>query len=236
MIRLHQFAPAFGLPSASPFCMKLETWLRMAGVPYELDNRGAVTESPKGKLPFIVDEDGTVRGDSQQIIEHISARIGDPLDAELTPLARAQGTAFQRLFEESLYWVMLHSRWVEPDGWALTRPVLFGEMSPLLRWIVAPLVRRGIARDLRGHGIGRHSATEIHAIGCRDISAVTEFLGFKPFMLGDHPTSIDATAYAFLAHLLWVPVHSPVREYARSRRTLEAYCRRMQERFYATSG
>ena len=33
MIKLFQFPPAFGLPNASPFCMKLETWLRMAGLP-----------------------------------------------------------------------------------------------------------------------------------------------------------------------------------------------------------
>ncbi len=35
MLRVYQFAPAFGLPNASPFCMKLETWLRMAGLPFE---------------------------------------------------------------------------------------------------------------------------------------------------------------------------------------------------------
>jgi hypothetical protein len=28
MIRLHQYPPMFGLPNPSPFCMKLETWLR----------------------------------------------------------------------------------------------------------------------------------------------------------------------------------------------------------------
>ncbi len=30
MIRLFQFPPAMGLPNASGFCLKLETWLRMA--------------------------------------------------------------------------------------------------------------------------------------------------------------------------------------------------------------
>ena len=38
VIRVHQFAPALGLPNASPFCMKLETYLRMAGLPFELVN------------------------------------------------------------------------------------------------------------------------------------------------------------------------------------------------------
>jgi hypothetical protein len=32
MIKLSQYEPALGLPSASPFCMKLETCLRMTQV------------------------------------------------------------------------------------------------------------------------------------------------------------------------------------------------------------
>ena len=50
MIKLVQFPPAFGLPNASPFCMKLETYLRMAGLPFELNNKGDVMKAPKGKL------------------------------------------------------------------------------------------------------------------------------------------------------------------------------------------
>ena len=34
MIKLYQYSPAFGLPNASPFCMKLETYLRMAQLPF----------------------------------------------------------------------------------------------------------------------------------------------------------------------------------------------------------
>ena len=45
MIKLYQFAPAFGLPNASPFCMKMETYLRMAGLPYELVNSGDVMKA-----------------------------------------------------------------------------------------------------------------------------------------------------------------------------------------------
>ena len=35
MIKLYQFKRTFGLPNMSPFCMKVETWLRMAGLEYE---------------------------------------------------------------------------------------------------------------------------------------------------------------------------------------------------------
>ncbi len=31
MITLFQFPAAFNVPNASPYCLKLETWLRLAG-------------------------------------------------------------------------------------------------------------------------------------------------------------------------------------------------------------
>ncbi len=232
MIKLHQFAPAFGLPNASPFCMKLETYLRMAGLPFELVN-GDVLKAPKKKLPFIVDDDGTVVADSQFIIEHLKRRHGDPLDAALSPQDRAVATAFQRLFEENLYWAVVHTRWADEAGWALTRQAFFGALPPPLRWLLPPLARRGLLAEMRGQGMGRHRVDEIHAIGCRDVTAVADFLADKPFMLGDQPSSLDATAYAFLANLLWAPVDSPIQRHARQRPNLEAYGQRMKARYYA---
>ncbi len=53
MIKLYQFDPAFGLPNASPFCMKLETYLRMAQLPFEIEpaTLQAFNKAPKGKMP-----------------------------------------------------------------------------------------------------------------------------------------------------------------------------------------
>lgn len=233
MIKLYQFAPAFGLPNASPFCMKLETYLRMAGLPFELVNSGDVLKAPKKKLPYIVEDDGAVVADSHFIIEHLKQRRGDPLDAGLSPQDRAVATAFQRLFEENLYWAVVHTRWADEAGWALTRQAFFGALPPPLRWLLPPLARRGLLGQMRGQGMGRHRVDEIHAIGCRDVTAVADFLADKPFMLGEQPRSLDATAYAFLANLLWAPVDSPIQRHARQRPSLEAYCQRMKARYYA---
>ena len=231
MIRLIQFAPAMGLPNASPFCMKLETWLRMAGLPFKLVNSGDVLRAPKKKLPYI-DDDGTIVSDTTFIVEHLKSRHGDPLDAGLTAQERAVATAFQRLFEENLYWAVVHTRWADAAGWATTHKAFFATMPAPLRWFVPALARRGVLAQLRGHGMGRHSVAEIHAIGCRDVTAVADFLADKPFMLGEQPTSLDATAHAFLASLLWAPVDSPIRRHAQSRPTLEAYCQRMKARYF----
>ncbi len=231
MIRLYQFPPGFGLPNASPFCMKVETWLRMAGLPFELDNRGLLMKAPKRKLPFIVD-DGETIADSGFIIAHLSRKYRVELDAGLDAAQRAAATAFTRLFEEHLYWAVLYTRWFEPAGWALTRQVFFGGLPAPLRGIVPLLARRGMRRELWGHGMGRHRPEEIMALAIEDIDAVAGFLADKPYLLGERPASVDATAHAFLANLLWAPVDSAARRHAQTRPALEAYCHRMRDRYF----
>jgi glutathione S-transferase len=234
MITLHQFEPALGLPNASPFCMKLETWLRMAQLPYEVPTMTlrALGKAPKGKMPYIEDEGKTVC-DSTFIIDYLKSRYGDRLDGWLSAQQHAVALAFQRLLEENLYWAVVQTRWFEPQGWALTRIAFFGNLPVPLRWFVPALARRGIRQEMHGHGMGRHSAQEIYAIGQRDITALADFLGDKRYFLGEAPCSLDATAYAFLANLLWVPIESPLKQHARQYPQLEAYCRRMRDQYYA---
>ncbi len=231
MIRLYQFPPGFELPNASPFCMKVETWLRLTGLPYETDNRGLLMKAPKGKLPFI--EDGEKRvADSGFIIEHLVRQYGVDPDASLTPTQRATSLAFTRLLEEHLYWAVVHTRWFEPDGWRRTREVFFSRLPMPMRVLVPALARRGLRRQLMGHGMGRHSRDEMMTLGCRDIDAIAGYLGDKPWFHGEHPTTIDATLHAFLANLLWVPIDSPIKAHARQYATLTSYVERMQRRCF----
>ena len=150
-----------------------------------------------------------------------------------TPAAqRAIALAWQRLLEEHLYWAALYTRWIEPAGWALTRPAFFGNLPAPLRWIVPPLARRGMAQQLQGQGMGRHSREEIHALACQDIGALADFLADKPYFLGDKPSSLDAVAYAFLANLLWVPLDSALKRHAQQFPQLERFCQRMRSSYY----
>lgn len=232
MIKLYQFPPAFGLPNASPFCMKLETWLRMAGLPYECPRGADLRKAPKGKMPYIED-DGRAVADSSLIIDYLTKKCNVTLDAHLTPRERGEALALQRLFEEHLYWVAVYSRWVEDAGFAATSQVFFARFPFPLRQIVPIMARRAMRQELHGHGMGRHSREEIYALGCRDVAAIAGVLGEREFLLGGQPSTIDATGYAFLANLLWVPVESPVRDEARRHGNLEAYCQRMKARYYA---
>lgn len=231
MIKLYQYRPAFGLPNASPFCMKVENYLRMAGLAYECPRGADVRKSPKGKLPYI-DDEGTIVADSSFIIDHLKRKYGDPLDAHLDAAARATALAVQRMLEENTYWTVVYFRWLEEPGWTLSREVLFGRMAPPLKWIVPAVARSIVLKELRGHGMGRHTRDEIVEIGMKDLTATADFLGGKTFFMGDRPTSLDATAYAFLASILGVPLESPLKAHAQRYPQLEAYCRRMKQRYY----
>jgi hypothetical protein len=50
MITLYTFGPGWGLPDPSPFVMKAEMLLKIAGLPYRIDSKG-FSKAPKGKLP-----------------------------------------------------------------------------------------------------------------------------------------------------------------------------------------
>jgi glutathione S-transferase len=234
MITLYQFPPAFALPNASPFCMKLELYLRMAAVPYRNRYTLELHRAPKGKLPWI-DDDGAAVSDSGMIIDYLRQKFGDPIDASLTPLQRARGLALTRLLEEHLYWAVLYDRWVTPQGWAMTRPAFFGGLSWPLRAIVPHVARRGIRAELRGHGMGRHTPAQIHALGIADVDALAALLADQSYFLGEQPTSVDATAAAFIANILMVPLETPIKATAAAHPNLVAYCRRMAERYFPES-
>jgi glutathione S-transferase len=79
---------------------------------------------------------------------------------------------------------------------------------------------------------GRHSRDEIYAIGKADLTALSSSLGGKPNFMGDTATSLDATAYAFLANILVPPFDSPLKSHAMSLNNLRPYCERMTEQYY----
>ncbi len=68
---LHQFPAMLGLPNASPFCMKLETFLRLAGLDYTIAEEDDPRVSPTKRLPFI-EADGRVIPDSEACIRYLS--------------------------------------------------------------------------------------------------------------------------------------------------------------------
>jgi glutathione S-transferase len=213
------------LESLSPFCMKVEVYLKLQKIPYTTRG-GDPRKAPKGKLP-IIEEDGKKIADSSVILAHLEQKAERALDADLDPAGRAQAHALKRMFEESLYFVILWSRWADDEGWTELRPRIEAIVPAALRWFVPGLIRKKVVASSVAQGTGRHSRDEIYALGKADLEAVSTLLGDRPYLLGDKLRTIDVTGYSFLASILRWAKPSPLTDVARNLPGLEAYVERI---------
>lgn len=231
MIKLVMYRPAFGQPSGSPFCVKALILLKMVGAEFEIDYQDDPRKSPKAKFPIIID-DGAVIADSSFIRTHLEQKFSKDLDEGLTPEQRATSLAFQRLTEEHLYWSVVTARWAHPDGWPAVRDVYFGHMPSLLRGFVSGMVQKGVIKNIKGHGMGRHSMDEQFQMGADNLNAIADWLGDKTYMQGEEPTAVDASLGAFVSAIHDDVVDTPMRQTVRARENLAAYAARIKDRYY----
>ena len=139
--------------------------------------------------------------------------------------------ALQRLLEEHLYFVLVWSRWVDPEGWKTFGPALLAPIPQPMRQIAAIVVRRRIRNALYAQGIARHQRADVYAMGSADLEALAAVLGEQPFFAGPHPTTIDASAYGLLACILLVPVETELKRAAQRLPNLVAWTETMARRF-----
>lgn len=227
MLILHQFPPALGLPSGSPFCMKLEAWLKLARIPYQTQAVFDPRQGPKGKAPFI-EEDGRLIGDSALIIEHLARSRGVDPDAGLTQAERAVARALGLMLEEHLYWALVYSRWIEERGWPVVRDTFLAGRPPA----VQDAIRDDMRTKLHLQGMGRHTAEEVYGFATADLEALAGWLDDKPFLMGEEPVTVDCIALGFLASALCTAFDTPLQAAVRWQPSLVRYRDRMMARFF----
>ncbi len=232
MIQLHQFPKTWDIPNPSPACLAVETYLRMARLPFEVVSTRNAGKGRKAKLPVVVD-DGEVLHDVGFIFAHLKRKYGDVLDGRLDAEQAARAHCLRRTFEESLYWVGLRLRWVDEAGWRAIQAPYFGHLPSVGRWLLPPLIRAGMRATLSMQGMGRHTPEEVFAIGAADLSAASALLGDQAYFGGAEPASVDAIVHGFLANLLWVPIDASLREHGLSLPNLVAHSARIRDRFFS---
>lgn len=231
MITLYQFPAIWGLPNASPFCLKLETYLRMAELPYEIKKVRNPARAPKGKLPFIK-LDNQLVADSDIIIDYLKARFGDKLDKKLTREHLSLSSLVSSSLSGELYWQMLYMRWKDDKAWVHVKKAFFRGLPFYLKGLVPYLARKRMINSLEVQGTGRLTEHEVLHQGYKIIDALAVLMGNQKFFHGEQPTSIDATIFGFLANIAWVPFEDPFKLHLQQHKNLLGYCERMWNSFY----
>lgn len=231
-IVLHQMPRFWGIPNASPFCVKVETWLRMVELPYEARPLTRPPASKSGKIPYVDLPDGTRIEDSGLILRTLTNRHQLELDADLTPEQSARSVMLTRLVENHLYFAMGYERWRLPGGYAAVSEAYFRQAPALARPLVAYMAKRSILAALHGHGLGRMETDEVLHRGRADLDALADALT-SDWFLGPAPHSIDATVFGLIANLLHTPYPSALRDHLKTRPKLLAWEERMRGRYWA---
>lgn len=232
MIKLYSFGPSLNVPDPSPFVLKVNLLLTVSKQPFEvLSGTQYLQKAPKGKLPYIEDNDKTVT-DSFFIEKYLKDTYKFDVNSHLSTEQKAISHLACASLEERLYWCIVYFRWVYQSNWEITKPTFFGGMPFPLNKIVPNIARKGMIKAMHGHGIGRHSEAEILQIAQAQLQAISDLIGDKEYFFNNKLCLLDITSYAMLAQILLSNMPSPLVELTKEYSNLVAFCERIHSAYY----
>jgi len=232
-LRLMQYAAAWGSPSLLPACTKANAYLRFCalqpGRDFEVEEPRAAQATWAQQLPVV--QAGAQLLDASSLYSGLRAR-GLDADAPLTAAQRAESAAWSALIEERLGVALLFSWWEEADNYAtVIRPAFAGRLPIPLCFYMPWTMRR------RAHSqLARRSCLDpevVYAIGEEALAALAQRLDGLLFFHSGTPSSVDASAFAYLTAILRCPLPSDrLRRCMRGHAQLVSYCERISERYF----
>lgn len=228
MIELYQFPQMYNIPNPSPFCMKLESYLKAQEIEYNSHYTVDMRHSPTGKMPYIR-YDNCYQADSGMIIEWLESLSEQPMQAKLTTEQVGFSIALIRLCEESLYWALVYQRWADDNlGNTWKNDLAENSNIPKLMFKIAlKVMSKTVVKKLDAQGTGRLTAEKIYAKAKQDLSALSDALTDKPYYFGETPTLVDHVVYSFMASIYATPWENQLTTTAEAYPNLYAHCQRM---------
>ncbi|KAG0722558.1 Failed axon connections [Chionoecetes opilio] len=156
--------------------------------------------------PWVTLEDGEEVGDSGVVVEELRRRRNLDVGSSLTVEEKAVARAFTVMVEEHLCWCLREWRFKIDSG----RNLLEGIVSP--PWysrIGVRVLARLRTFTLYHQGIGRFSHLQVQKFAWRDLEAISDYLGEKPYLCGGEMTEVDCSVFAQMANILYNYKRSP---------------------------
>jgi glutathione S-transferase len=226
MTTLFSYPGLFGLADNNPYGLKIYAFLRLCGLDFRHEHVLNTEGAPRGQLPYILD-DGDAVGDSNEIVDHLTAKYGLEIDADLTPVQRTTDHLVGRMLDD-LYWVMSYSRWADSRFWPLFRDE-FLRACPAATDEMLSAAKTFNAKRYHYQGIGRYEPEGVYKRGLADLAALASLLGANPYLFGERPHRTDASCYGFLANIYFYRIDTPLRQSILAHPDLTRYCERMHD-------
>lgn len=232
MITLYGFGENFGMIDPSPYVLTVDVYMKMANIKcvFNKDSKN-LSKAPKGKLPFIEDG-GKIIADSFFIIKYLSKKYHVALDKNLNKKQLATAHLVNQSLNEHFYFCLVYSRWVRDDTWPIVKQAFFGSLPPVIRHLIANKVRKKVRKGMTEQGFARHNNEEIMHFTALQLQALSDMLGKQAYFFGEHPTTLDASCYGFLAQIILANINNPFNDLARKHNNLVDFCHRVHKSYY----
>jgi glutathione S-transferase len=194
-------------PSFSPFVLLVERALRLAKLPFQHDRISMLkirSLNPTGQLPVLL-VDGEAIPDSTRILHRIEDTLAPgALTRGLDARAVGEAWLWEEFADTAVYPQVLATRWADDRGWPVPRKAFFGGMPPVIRNVVANLVRKKTLTALKGRDFTRAGLAECEARLQRVLDHLEARAPEQGFWLGEHPSVADLGLFAQL-HSMRLP-------------------------------
>ena len=204
----------------------LETWLRLAKIPYQNVYTRKFAKSSH-TIPYI-ELNGVQIADSNTIMATLRKQYSVTVDGNLTLEQVALSHAFTSMIENHTAQVNCHRKLLDiiiklflqiGFWWRYGLKMDDFAREALSTWKNTFGMRWFMPMGLRLKGrlcvFGRLGPDEAMELSFRDLDALSVMLADKPYLLGDMATSLDCTVFGHLSQFLFIDINFPQEKYLR---------------------
>jgi len=209
VVYLYQFPRAKAVPDLSPFCIKIETFLRAHQIKHEVFGDYTV-RSKEGRVPFI-ELNGEQIADSQIILWHLYTYFKIDEKEGLTDQQKGMSRAIDRLIEGTSYYPITYFRSYEHAEDCVDESISGMKLNWLEKKAAVWKLKHDTKAKLMNEGTMLHSREDIIEILRRDIRALSDILGNQEYLFGSEPTLADLTLFGHYGLIYYLPFDEPTK-------------------------
>ncbi|MDU8927354.1 glutathione S-transferase C-terminal domain-containing protein [Alisedimentitalea sp. MJ-SS2] len=216
------YPPAWGLPSACPFAVKLLAWLNLHRIPYRQIVHSSVENSPTGNSPW-VEVNGEAVGETDAIIAFLANQYDIPCGHRPDESQHETTQRLKTAFEDQFHKVMEYEMLIHPVGVPGFEAVVAGQPSAIAS-VQKNKLRHRLRKYLDDCGFTAFGQEKIEACGRAKLDKLSELVEQYRFIGGEHPSIADLSVFGQVAPLRYWPMRTPVAEYVKSSAVLRRWC------------
>jgi glutathione S-transferase len=227
VVYLYQFPRPKCTANTLPYCLKLETFLRIHDIPHEVIET-FTGRSSEGKLPF-AEFNGEHLPDSQLIIQRLTKHF--KVDKEQSAENRARIRFITRTIDGGTFYAILYNK-LGTNTADFIAAAISGYAPTMIANLLSPLVYSKVWSILNTEGTGRHTQEEVVNILRWDLEALNNTLGDKEWLVGDKPSLADCAFFGHIAASYNLPYEQPIQKLMEEFPRLKALHDRIAARYF----